>query len=92
MEQIESADHIETKRTLVSIHFGFTGKQEATLAFLLSVINCSKPQTLLLFSDESFDWLGQNPEFAGTQSEIQRFMKIFKDKQSVLREDSPRES
>jgi hypothetical protein len=56
------------------------------------VINCSKPQTLLLFSDESFDWLGQNPEFAGTQSEIQRFMKIFKDKQSVLREDSPRES
>jgi hypothetical protein len=62
--KIESADHIETKRTLVSIFYGSTGKQEATLAFLLSVINCSKPQTLLLFSDESFDWIGQNPEFA----------------------------
>lgn len=62
--KVESADHIETKKTLVSIFYGSTGKQEATLAFLLSVINCSKPQTLLLFSDESFDWLGQNPEFA----------------------------
>lgn len=62
--KLESADNIETKRSLVSIHYGFTGKQEATLAFLMAVINCNKPQTLLLFSDESFDWLGQNPEYA----------------------------
>lgn len=61
--KIESADHIETKKSLVSIHYGFTGKQEATLAFLMAVSNCNKPQTLLLFSDESFDWLGQNPEY-----------------------------
>ena len=60
----ESTDHIETKKSLVSIHYGFTGKQEATLAFLMAVSNCNKPQTLLLFSDESFDWLGQNPEYA----------------------------
>lgn len=61
---VESCDYPETKNTLISIHYGTTGKQEAALAFLLSVINHHKPQTLLLFSDESFDWLGQNPEYA----------------------------
>ena len=63
-DKIESADYTETKKSLVSIHYGLTGKQEATLAFLLAVINHKKPQTLLLFSDESFDWLSQYPEYA----------------------------
>ena len=62
--KLESADYTEPKKSLVSIHYGLIGKQEATLAFLSAVINHKKPQTLLLFSDESFEWLGQNPEYA----------------------------
>ena len=63
-DKIARADYTETKQSLVSIHYGLIGKQEATLAFLSAVINHKKPQTLLLFSDESFDWLGQYPEYA----------------------------
>lgn len=61
---LDSGDYPQTKNSLISVHYGLTGKQEAAMAFLLSVINHNKPQTMLLFSDESFDWLGQRPEYA----------------------------
>lgn len=61
---LDSCDYPETNNSLISVHYGSAGKQEASLAFLSSVVSNNKPQTLLLYSDESFDWLSQNPEYA----------------------------
>lgn len=61
---LENCEYDKAKNTSISVHYGVLGKQEAALAFLSSVINHNKPQTILLYSDESFDWLGQNPEYA----------------------------
>lgn len=61
---VENCEYPKTKNSLISIHYGVLGKQEASLAFLSSVIDHNEPQTLLLYSDESFDWLSQNPDYA----------------------------
>lgn len=48
----------------VSIYYGEEGKRQASASFLSAVIAHSKPQTLLLFSDEATDWMTADREFA----------------------------
>jgi len=49
-----------------SIYYGFEGKRQAVICFLSEVIKCKEPQTLLLFSDESTDWMTEDRKFAVT--------------------------
>lgn len=48
----------------VSIYHGVEGKRQAAEFFLLEVLNTGTPQTLLLYSDESTEWMTENQEFA----------------------------
>lgn len=48
----------------ISIYYGIEGKRQAAEYFLLEVVAQDKPQTLLLFNDESTDWMTAEPEFA----------------------------
>ncbi|MGE4277384.1 MAG: transcriptional regulator, partial [Lawsonibacter sp.] len=47
-----------------TVFYGLEGKRQAAVHFLSEVIAQSKPQTLLLFSDEATDWMTGNTEFA----------------------------
>lgn len=40
------------------------GKRQAAEFFLLEAININTPHTLLLYSDESTEWMTENREFA----------------------------
>ena len=44
-------------------YYGRLGKQEAVEAFLTPLAVSGKPQTLLLYSDEDFSWLYDDPVF-----------------------------
>lgn len=46
------------------VYYGIDGKREAVVAFLSLVLNAEKPGTLLLFSDEDFGWVSEDPAFA----------------------------
>lgn len=48
----------------VSVYRGVEGKRQAAEFFLLEVLNTGTPQTLLLYSDESTEWMTENQEFA----------------------------
>lgn len=48
----------------VAIYHGVEGKRQAAEFFLLEVLNTGTPQTLLLYSDESTEWMTENQEFA----------------------------
>lgn len=47
----------------VSVFYGVKGKRQAAKFFLLEVMNMDTPQTLLLYSDESTEWMTESPEF-----------------------------
>lgn len=48
----------------LSVYYGVEGKRRAVLYFLNEVLAQSKPQTLLLFSDEPTEWMTGDREFA----------------------------
>jgi hypothetical protein len=48
----------------ISVYYGVEGKRRAAIYFLSEVIAQSKPQTLLLFSDEATDWMTSDRDFA----------------------------
>lgn len=48
----------------LAIFYGIEGKRKAAENFLMEVAAQDKPQTLLLFSDESTDWMTADREFA----------------------------
>ena len=48
----------------VALYYGIEGKREAVLAFLSNIVEANKPTTLLLYSDESMDWLTGDACFA----------------------------
>ena len=48
----------------ISVYYGLEGKRRAAVCFLSEVIAQSKPQTLLLFSDEATDWMTADSKFA----------------------------
>lgn len=43
--------------------YGIKGKQDAVVLLYSLILSCNNPQTILLYSDESMDWLTENPEF-----------------------------
>ena len=53
----------ERSKREVEMYFGPDGKRRAVLAFLSDVLDQCRPQTLLLFSDESMDWLSDDRDF-----------------------------
>ncbi|MDD2496218.1 MAG: transcriptional regulator, partial [Tissierellia bacterium] len=48
----------------ISVYYGVEGKRQAAEFFLLEVMNMGTPQTLLLYSDESTDWMTADRDFA----------------------------
>jgi hypothetical protein len=48
----------------ISLYYGIEGKRQTAEYFLLEVAAQDKPQTLLLYSDESTDWMTADREFA----------------------------
>jgi hypothetical protein len=52
------------------VFYGIQGKQEAVVEFLNTVIRQDTPRTLLLFSEENFDWLTENREFAAKWAQL----------------------
>jgi len=54
---------IPTPKTDIALFHGIDGKREAVLKFLSIVSESNSPGTLLLYSDESMDWLTQDPVF-----------------------------
>jgi len=51
------------KRLSVEVYKGNAGKREGVIRFLTAVIKSKKPCTLLLYSDESMDWMLEDPAF-----------------------------
>ncbi len=47
----------------ISVFYGVDGKRQAVICFLSAVLARKKPQTLLLFSDETTDWMTEDREF-----------------------------
>ncbi len=47
-----------------AVLYGSHGKQTLVLYFLSLVVANKSPQTLLLFSDEDFSWIADDPEYA----------------------------
>ncbi len=65
-QQIPDIDELKISEKITSdvqAFYGIEGKQNAIIASLSLVLKSKNPQTLLLYSDESMDWLTQNPEF-----------------------------
>lgn len=56
--------HVAPAADMTEIFYGTEGKREAVAAFLSEIITQEVPRTLLLFSEENFDWLTENREFA----------------------------
>lgn len=48
----------------ISVFYGVDGKRQAVIQFLTDVLARSKPNTLLLFSDEPTDWMTVDRDFA----------------------------
>ena len=53
----------EGEMTSVQPFYGIRGKQAGVLQFLSMVLASPTPSTLLLYSDESMDWLNTDPEY-----------------------------
>ncbi|QUH25007.1 transcriptional regulator [Serpentinicella alkaliphila] len=67
----ESSDsNIGKMKTNISLHYGIEGKREAVLTFLSMVLNTKKPNTLLLYSDESMEWLTGDLTFTAKWGEL----------------------
>jgi len=62
--QIPDVDELKINGSITSdVFYGIEGKQNAVIAFFSLILKNKSPQTLLLYSDESMDWLTENPEF-----------------------------
>ena len=53
-----------------SCFFGIEGKRAAVIQFFEAILKESKPQTLLLFSDEDMAWMYESVEFARTWADL----------------------
>lgn len=45
------------------VFYGIKGKQDAVVLLYSLILTYKNPQTILLYSDESMDWLTESPEF-----------------------------
>jgi len=59
----DSLDIIDNMKSDETIFYGTEGKRNAVIKFLSLVIKRKSPTTLFLFSEESIDWLTENPKF-----------------------------
>ncbi|MCL2579802.1 MAG: hypothetical protein FWE32_07185 [Oscillospiraceae bacterium] len=50
----------------VMVYYGVEGKQQATIALFNMMLSQEKPGTLLLYSDESTEWMIENPTYYNT--------------------------
>ena len=57
-------DTVEYPQEDISVYYGVEGKRQAAVYFLSEAIVQSKPQTILLFSDEATDWMTADRNFA----------------------------
>ena len=48
----------------IGLYYGNSGKRSAVVKFLPKLCDLDTPQSLLLYSDESFEWLYEKPDFA----------------------------
>lgn len=71
--QMESYTSPENSKQ--NIFHGIDGRRQAVLSFLLSIIENSTPQTLLLYSDENMDWLLGDLNYAKKWTEL--FTKVI---------------
>ena len=62
--QLPQSKHYSFPREDISLYYGVEGKRQAVLHFLSEIVSASKPQTLLLFSDEETSWMTADPAFA----------------------------
>ncbi|WP_312832788.1 hypothetical protein [Sedimentibacter saalensis] len=63
-------ESIQSPQDEISIYYGIEGKRQAAEYFLLEVVAQDKPQTLLLYSDESTDWMTTDPVFAARWAQM----------------------
>ncbi|PKM53050.1 MAG: transcriptional regulator [Firmicutes bacterium HGW-Firmicutes-5] len=54
----------------ITLYYGLEGKRDAVLTFLSMILETDKPDTLLLYSDESMNWLTEDLSFAGKWREM----------------------
>lgn len=59
----------------LKLYFGISGRREAVLRLLSEVAAQKKSQTLLLYSDDSLEWLTGDPEYAKLWSD--RMLQLF---------------
>lgn len=59
----------------LKLYFGISGRREAVLRLLSEVASQNKPQTLLLYSDDSLEWLIGDPRYAKLWSD--RMLQLF---------------
>lgn len=55
---------LKTPLNDMSVYYGIEGKRKAAKYFLAQAAAQNKPQTILLYSDESTDWMTENQRFA----------------------------
>lgn len=60
----------ENERPDLQLFYGDDGMREGALTFLTEVLEYAKPQTILLFSDETTQWMMEKPQFAKKIAEV----------------------
>ncbi|HHV15411.1 MAG TPA: transcriptional regulator [Gelria sp.] len=66
----DSLDIIENGESEETIFYGIEGKRKAVIKFLSLVIKRKTPTTLYLFSEESIEWLTEDPEFTARWAQL----------------------
>ena len=61
--KMNTSDETLKTESNTSLYYGVEGKREAVIRFLSIVLEKDKPGELLLYSDESMDWITQNKAF-----------------------------
>lgn len=61
--KMNTSDETLKTESNTSLYYGVEGKREAVIRFLSIVLDKDKPGDLLLYSDESMDWITQNKAF-----------------------------
>ncbi|SHJ60427.1 hypothetical protein SAMN02745751_02940 [Dethiosulfatibacter aminovorans DSM 17477] len=54
---------VDVSENSYKAYYGSVGKRDAAIAFLSLVINKKKPGNILFYSDESMDWMTDDPRF-----------------------------
>ena len=68
--------HEGPKRSANVFYYGNEGRRQAVERFLEEISNAPEGQTMLLYSDESMDWLMEDPAF--TRNWMQMMMQLLK--------------